>query len=650
LTPGDATTGIPLLLAHLVAVGASLLLLAIWVGIGATVRRLVARAHPLDSPARWLVDAMLGAGTLATVLFTLGIVGILTAPVVLGTTLLACAVAWRETLGALREAQRAIAALFSAPGTKAAPLAVSLLALLLLAGAVAPPTEWDTLTYHLRIPLGILDTGRIEVPRDSFHVGHVRAAQFSTLPLLAAGILAGPAVMQVLSLVLLMLGTFALATAVQLSRRGSWLAIAVLLGCPIIALGAITARVDVMLMAALLAAHLVLLEAAAPGAIRPRLVIVAALLVGVAMAIKPQAGAYALALAPIGLRAARGVRVAAGAAVAAAAVAAPWYLKNMVLVGAPLYPIGAPGWFEPWIAEIYGGRVIPPGVDTSPLSAIPSATKAFNLFDAFLSPGSLTIEGEGRFYALSPVLLLLPLVVLHWRSRRPAIETALVGVAYAAVAIFILRTGLNLRYLMPALSALAVGAAAAVDGVADRLRGAAGVRRVVFGILVAIAVIPLVPALLVRFGGDMVLIRHALGAASARDVWERHPDRTVARYAPVVTNVRRLVPSDARLLMFWEARALPLQRDVIADVMLSNWTYLAQSPAVGGCLAGTGITHVLVNVGALRYYLGRGARPEAFRLDDLRHFLSRCAASPIDVGPGFVLFVIRPAGGAPSDR
>ena len=638
----DATTGLPLLLAHIVAVGASLLLLAIWVGIGGTVRRLVAGPQSLDSPTRWLVDAMLGAGSLATIMFTVGALGLLTVPVVLGTTVLAGVLAWRDMTGALREAQRAIADLFSVSGAAAAgTLAVLIFAALLLAGAVAPPTDWDTLTYHLRIPLGFLDTGRIELPRDSFHVGHVRAAQFSTLPLLAAGILVGPSVMQVLSLGLLILGTFALATAVRLSRSGSWLAIATLLGCPIIALGAITARVDIMLMASLLAAHLVLLKADAPPEIRPRLVLVAALLVGVALAIKPQAGAYALALVPIGLRAARSVRLAAGAAAVAAAVAAPWYLKNMVLVGAPLYPIGAPGWFEPWLAEIFGGRVIPPFIDRSPLSAIPSATKTFNLLDAFTSPERLTIEGEGRFYALSPVLLLLPLVALQWRSRRTAIETALLGVAYATVAIIVLRDGLNLRYLMPGLPALAVGAAAAADGVVVRLNAAAAVRRLVFGVLVVVALIPLAPALSARFGGEMILVRHALGAASSRDVWERHPDITVAFYAPVIANVQQLVPRDARVLMFWEARALPLQREVIADVMLSNWTYLAQSPAVDRCLAGTGITHILVNFSALRYYLGRGAQAQTFRLDDLRRFLSRCSAAPIGVGPGFELFTVK---------
>jgi 4-amino-4-deoxy-L-arabinose transferase-like glycosyltransferase len=132
-----------------------------------------------------------------------------------------------------------------------------------------------------------------------------------------------------------------------------------LLGSPAFVLVAITARVDVTLVLALVAAHLALLAAAdapagdAAASDDRRLLVVAAALVAVAMGIKPQAGAYAIALIPLGWRAARGWRAAIVAATVAAALSAPWYLKNLWLVGAPLYPKGAPGWFEPWLAELF---------------------------------------------------------------------------------------------------------------------------------------------------------------------------------------------------------------------------------------------------------------------------------------------------------
>lgn len=93
--------------------------------------------------------------------------------------------------------------------------------------------------------------------------------------------------------------------------------------------------------------------------------------------------------------------------------------------------------------------------------------------------------------------------------------------------------------------------------------------------------------------------------------------------------------------MLWEARALPFEREVLADIMLTNWSYLAQSPAIASCLAGTGITHLLVGSGAVEYYVERGADPRAFLLDRFAPFRDRCLEGHTAVGPGFDLFVVR---------
>ena len=127
----------------------------------------------------------------------------------------------------------------------------------MLLGALAPPTEWDSLMYHLRIPLWFLETGRIGVPEDSFHVALIGASHFATLPLLAAGVVVGPALVQVLLLGLTLSAAAQLARGAGLSRGGTWLAVAALAGCPALALVAMTARVDVALVLALLCAHVV---------------------------------------------------------------------------------------------------------------------------------------------------------------------------------------------------------------------------------------------------------------------------------------------------------------------------------------------------------------------------------------------------------
>lgn len=643
---GDAAlaqelTGPLVLLGHLSALGLAISLLLLWVALGARVRRLI-DSTPGAAPAmrRWPIDAVLGSGVLALVLLIVSVVGWLQPWVVLAISFLLLLLVRRDAVAAATEFLNVVRTMPARPAVDRWTAGfTAVFVALLIAAAFAPPTEWDSLMYHLRIPVGLLEKGRLGVPEDSYHVALVGGSHFATLPLLAAGVSIGPALMQVMMLVLVLCGTVTMAQLVGLSRVGSRLTVAVVVGCPVFTLVAITARVDVALVLALVAAHVVLLDAREQG--RPRSVLLAALLVGIAISIKPQAGAYALALVPLGWQAAAGGRLAFAAAGLAATVVAPWLLKNQLLTGAPLYPKGSPGWFEPWIAELYGGRVPPPGFDGSALDALPESRATFDLLDAFLHPGRLTVEAEGAYYGLSPAIALVPLVLLAIRSHRAAVGVAVVGLLYSALVIVPFGR-INLRYLMPAIPALAIGAAAVVAAVGSRLRGNAR-RLLVLGFVCAAAV-PLGGALRARFfSGGSVLLRHAVGAVSEADVWTQHPDGTARLFAPAIANAQRLLPEDARVVMLWEARALPLGRDALADVLLTNWSYLAQSPAVERCLAGSGVTHVLVNTGALSYYIQRGADRGAFRLDALDEFRRRCLESGSIIGPGFELFRLRTA-------
>ncbi len=645
----DARTGLALLVAHLAALGATGALLLLHLAIGATLREGLGAEAPARRTWRWPVDAGLGAGVLGSLFFIAALVGGLTPPIVLSTCAALAVVARRQLRALVAELAQEFRATARGPGDGAGqagawavPRAALLVAILLLvAGALAPPTEWDSLMYHLRIPLWLMEEGRWAVPPDSFHVALVGLWHLATLPLLAAGVMNGPALMQVGSFALLVAATWELARHAGAGDGGRWIAIATVLGCPAFALVAVTARVDVALVLLLVAGHMALIEGAGSAG-RHRTLPLGALLVGFALAVKPQAGAYAIALIPLGWRAAGGWRRAWPAALLATAVSAPWYLKNQLLVGAPLYPKGAPGWFEPWLAALFGDRVRPPSVDASILGALPEARAAFDLRAAFLDPGALTIEGEGAFYALSPALLLLPLALLAWRSRRSLGGSLLVGVVFALLVVVPFGR-INLRYLMPAVPALAVAVAITAEWLVSRASPA--MRRLSVALVAVFALLPLTGALRQRFlDPHIVLLRHAIGTASAEEVWFRHPDGTARGYAPAVANIRFRVPPDGKLLMLWEARGFPLGREAITDVMLSNWSFLAQSPAVTDCLAGTGITHLLVGTGSVEYYVARGADARAFRLDELRAFRERCLTGHRVIGPGFDLFEVRGGG------
>jgi hypothetical protein len=644
----DVRTGSIVVAQHLGTVLAALVLLCIHVGLGARSRRLLAAANDGDGSDamhaaawRWPVDAALGASLLALVLLASGAVGALQPVTVLLITGALGAFVWRDVLAAARELPQLV--------TRGRLPFIALL-LLLLAAAVAPPTEWDSVMYHVRIPLWLLEQGRLAVPPDSLHVSLIGAAHFSSLPLLALGLRSGPAVMQVIAFALVLAGTFALARAALASRAAAWFAVVALIGTPVFVLVAVTARVDVTLVLALVAAHVALATArsrVALGRSSGELVAVTALLLGGAVAIKPQAGAYAIALLPLAwpvLRSLPSVRPALIASALGLAVSVPWLLKNALLVGAPFAPIGAGDRLEPWLATIFGSAVVPAGTDTSILRALSESRAVFDVLAAFFDPGSLTIEGEGAFYALAPVLLLVPAVLLTANARARALGPLLVGLVYAALVIVPFQQ-INLRYLMPAVPALVVALAAGLDAIVSDRFGTLKVRerRILASILVLAALYPVGGALRHRFfAGSAVLLRHAAGQASAQEVWRRHPDGTVRSYAPVIGNLHRLVPVDGKVLMLWEARGLPIERKTLVDVRLSNWSFLAQSSAPAACLAGTGITHVMVGTGSVEFYVSRGAKAEAFHLNDFTAFRDRCLTDYVNIGPGFGLFTMRP--------
>lgn len=640
----DTIVGPALLLRHAGAVGATLALLLLHAALGERLLRASGVGANRAPGWRWPMRVALGAGVLASVHLALGLVGWLTPRIVLGVAVVSLGVLRRDVIGLLGELRNGVASL------RGRDLGVDDLTLLLivgtgliaLVGALAPTTDWDSLMYHLRVPAQFLEAGRVYLPRDNFHVALVGVAQMSTLPLLAAAVPTGPALMQAAVLVLVLVATAELARSVELGRIAGTVAVAILVGCPMLLLVGITARVDVTLALLLLCAHLSLLgatDASAAARERHALLWLAAALLGFAVGIKPQAGAYAIALVPLGWRAAGGWRPAARAAVLALLVFAPWGIKNQVLVGSVAYPAAAPRWFVPWIADLYGGKDIGPDVDQTVFSALGDARESFNVLDAFLHPGRLTIEGEGTAYRLSPALLLLPLVLIGWSQRR-ARAVVLVAVAYAALVVVPFGR-INLRYLIPALPGMAIG----VGLVVERLLAArsARFRRPLLVAVCGVAMLPIVPALRERFVRSTVLLRHAIGVASAADVWRQHPDPTVGPIAPAAHAVSVSVPPDGLVLMLFETRGFAFDRPVLEDVLLSNWSYVSQSPVVDACLAGSGITHVLINTGALGYYASRGTDLKTLRVPELQRFAAQCLGERVYARGGEELWTLRTA-------
>jgi len=76
--------------------------------------------------------------------------------------------------------------------------------------------------------------------------------------------------------------------------------------------------------------------------------------------------------------------------------------------------------------------------------------------------------------------------------------------------------------------------------------------------------------------------------------------------------------------------------------VIVNWPLLSAKAVWPDCLRSAGITHVLLNVGAIQYYVVRGVDLAPLRLRALQRFADHCL-TPIHTAGGFTVFAVRPA-------
>jgi hypothetical protein len=628
---------------NLFSVALALALLALCAAVG----RWALRRFRLgfDEPLQELTfSTAVGAAVVSVSILVTGLLALLNPPVVVGV-LLAWALVAREDLASLpRLLARGVGYVRSRSGHSAywtaGALVFGLVAGVLLVQAVAPPTDWDSLMYHLQVPRRFLEAGRIFVPEDNLHVAFVGLAQMLYIPLLALKSPAAAAVLSALFALLLGLAVFSLAArffsgaAASLSFITVWATTSVLLV-------AITPRIDVTLALYLFLGHYALLIALDEPARRSRFYL-AAVLIGSAVGIKYHALAYALALGPLVLwlafaneRVPRGtLRALAVFSLVAVAAAAPWLVKNWILLGAPLYPFFAEGMLQPWLASLYGTTAIPGSVDPDALRAIGQARMPFNLIHLFTAPGRLTVEQEGVFYHMNLLYLLLPLSVLFIRNKTLT-WLVVTAVGYLLIVILPFPTT-NLRYLIPAFAPLTIAAAFIAVRLSNRFLSADAARLLIIA-LAALSLFPSAKAMYFWLRKSDVL-GYLVGATSQREYLQTG----FYLYSQLVQATNERVPPDGKVLLLFEARGYYFEPAVIQDNVLTNWPFLAPKTVEdSGCLRSTGITHVLFNGLAVRYYASRGTDPRVFRFDLLNEFAARCLAV-VHRGRGFTLLRLLP--------
>ncbi len=653
LERGNDLVGPLLILEHLFDLALVAGLVAIGVALGCLLLRKsgFSLTEPMDALA---FGAAVGLAALSTTFLFVGFLGGLRGPILAAILVAAAGLARRELRGLPGLLARIPGSVAQGGGDRtwlAGTLAVTgLIAVFLLAFGAAPPTDWDSLMYHLQVPAAFLEAGRLIVPPDNLHVTLIGLAQFFYLPLLAAGSRAGPALLSAL-LALILGGTVFRAGWRLFQGEAGSLALTLFWGSTTILLVAVTPRVDVTLALYLFLAHyalLVGLEAtkgsnrAVPGAQTDagenqdplRWTGLAAVLLGLAAGIKLNALAYAVALAPLviwvlyrrlgGWK--RILRPLAVAGLLGGLALAPWLLKNTLLVGAPLYPFFTARVAAPWLDALFPGGSAAAVVGPETLRLLRAVQESIDPWSAFFNPSGLNVEHEGAFYYTNWAFLLLPVgLLLYWKGGSPRGRSTAAWLAVPALAYVALALSLeipNLRYLVPAAPALTLAVSWILLEISRRWAGG--------GIGKAWVVLACVMALLPTAGTVMVwtrstaALRHLVGSASAEEYLSTHVVGSVRSYSQMVRYVNRNLPADSRVLMIFEARGAALQREVLQDNKISNWPILAAAAEKGGCLAEAGFDHVLVAPGAIDYYQQRGLDREALRWDDFQAYENRC--------------------------
>jgi hypothetical protein len=620
----------------------AVLVVVAWWGLGSFVFRLVAPSSGLGSRALdWSARGLLGSEAWSTIWFFLGVAKLYRTSVAvaaLGAGLALAVWTWRRDEPAP-----------SAEGRRpriATTLIVFVLGLTLVA-AIAPPTANDALVYHLALPKAYVRSGgmvEVQYNMASYfpHGVEIHAVWAMLLGRLGGSRMAEAAAGATLFAFapLLALVTYGWARARRLDRSWSTLAAVTVVSIPSVYFVAAGQGVDVAVAGysalALFAASrwwttlesgwLWLMAAAVGAALSAKLSVVAL--------IAPLMVAVLIRGLAIGRASSRDGRLSAGVTAAMGLcgigagllLASPWYIRTWIWTGSPFFPFysalwpgHAPGWSADR-SELFASALQIYGRTSSVLDYLLSP-----LYVSILAQPELPQDYEG---VLGPAFLLgAPLVAWAFRRRWLDIDLRLASVVAVSMFVLWLMGVQILRYLLPAMPALAVAIAAAAAAVAVKWEAGAG--RLLRGLLLAAAAANALVVL--AWFTELSPLPVVLGGEPRERFLVRRLD-----YYTYYDTINQKLPPDARIWLIGTSRdTYHLERPYFADFLFGAYT-LTQWVREAGDAAelrartqAMGITHILVRHDLLFDYarstIVDDAQPRTVnlaRLEMLRAFFS----------------------------
>jgi len=416
-----------------------------------------------------------------------------------------------------------------------------------LVGALAPEVEYDALWYHLPLPAAYLEAGSLV----DFPCQYPSYYPMGTELLFGYAIaLGGPVVAKLIHCGfggLLVLATLELGAQIA-SRRVGMIAATILAVTPIILWEATTAYIDLSTAFFVALSLAWILRYVTTGS-QPTALALSALLCGFALTTKSLALLALVPLVVIALAGNRRVtllqRVKASAAFSAIALLLPlpWYVRAEIAAGNPIFPT---------LYWLFGAdrTLWSPRLDKSLGTFLDSFGYRNGPLEAPALPWDVTMHGAAFGGSIGPVFLMLvplafvPVVFGLWRPTRIHVLVAFFCLAYLLLWASPL-SSLQLRFLIPILSPLAVLASVGFEKACSMAGGLSSRLPVVMAVLVlAIMSLSLPPFLRMHErdrSGSEGWLTHVLREVPLDVVTgAENRDAYLARRLPIYAAIQRL--------------------------------------------------------------------------------------------------------------
>ncbi|MGB3713901.1 MAG: hypothetical protein WA996_05665 [Candidatus Promineifilaceae bacterium] len=580
----------------------------------------------------------LGFGILGVAVLFLGLVGFISRPALLLLMVVLTLITGRSSIRFIRT--------FPTPRPRRLILLfLSITILLALSLALLPPTSWDGLFYHLTEPSLYLEQGRIVPGIDIPHLNF--PSLFEMLYLLALGIRGEvSAVLLHFIFALMLMGLVYVMAGQLLKVKNAWSAVLFLLAIPMILSLAGWAYNDLALAFYEVIALYTLLkwrsgwvepgttrlsttaEEATAGPIPDKTfqdkswLILSAIMLGLAMGLKYTSVVALISLAGLILwwfrkevrHAIRPLLLFLGLAVL---VSSPWFIKNLIFTGNPVYPFLFDGtnWDE-FRSAAYGeggtGIAYDPSSCTeySPEFLVGQHATRCELNVGYLGtrllllPYDITlgIRDASQDGPIGPLfLILLPLLLIYGviakRSNRPA---ALGGLLFFALTQFIFWTiGVvgsaalwQSRLLLPALVALCPALSWLLEDLAHLDHPRFSLQRQLYLVIGVVLLVGLF------FQIINWLPQQPWGYIIGDESKDENLRRRLGSHFEAMDYINTQTPEDAVVAFLWEPRSYYCQRDCRPDSILDAFGHLqyeyGDASGIIYSMRDEGITHVLI--------------------------------------------------------